>query len=53
MYAYPSEHLDAWTEELGHELRAASFGENLGTIGVLESDVRIGDVWEWGSPRSR
>ena len=47
VYAYPSEHLDPWRDELGEALGPAPFGENLSTIGVLESDVRIGDVWSW------
>jgi MOSC domain-containing protein YiiM len=49
VYAYPSEHLPRWAEELEDELGSAPFGENLGTVGVLEADVRIGDVWSWGS----
>jgi MOSC domain-containing protein YiiM len=50
VYAYPSEHLGPWREELGgDELGPAPFGENLSTEGVLERDVRIGDVWTWGS----
>ena len=48
VYAYPSEHLDAWSAELDEELGPAPFGENLSTIGVLETDVGIGDVWTWG-----
>jgi MOSC domain-containing protein YiiM len=48
VYAYPSEHLPAWRDELGDELGPAPFGENLGTSGVLEADVRIGDLWSWG-----
>ncbi len=48
VYAYPSEHLAAWSEELGGELGPAPFGENLATAGVLEDQVRIGDVWSWG-----
>jgi MOSC domain-containing protein YiiM len=48
VYAYPSEHLGPWRDELGTELGPAPFGENLSTIGALESDVRIGDVWSWG-----
>ena len=51
VYAYPSEHLIAWSEELGDELGAAPFGENLSTVGVLEHEVRIGDVWSWGEAR--
>jgi MOSC domain-containing protein YiiM len=48
VYAYPSEHLAPWTQELGEELGPAPFGENLSTIGALETDVRIGDMWSWG-----
>ncbi|MGI9022641.1 MAG: MOSC domain-containing protein [Acidimicrobiales bacterium] len=48
VYAYPSEHLRAWSEELGEELGPAAFGENLTTLGWTEDDVRIGDRWEWG-----
>jgi MOSC domain-containing protein YiiM len=49
VYAYPSEHLPAWAEELDDDFGPAPFGENLSTVGVLEADVRIGDVWSWGS----
>ncbi len=48
VYAYPSEHLPVWSEELGETLGPAAFGENLTTIGWTEDDVRIGDRWEWG-----
>lgn len=48
VYAYPSEHLAEWTRDLGEELGPAPFGENLSTVGTLEEDVRIGDVWSWG-----
>jgi MOSC domain-containing protein YiiM len=48
VYAYPSEHLLAWSAELDEELGPAPFGENLSTAGVLEHDVGIGDVWTWG-----
>jgi len=49
VYAYPSEHLATWAEELGEGLGDAPFGENLSTVGILERDVGIGDVWQWGS----
>ena len=49
VYAYPSEHLRAWSVELGDDLGPAPFGENLGTVGALEDEVRIGDVWSWGT----
>ena len=48
VYAYPSEHLPRWADELDDELGDAAFGENLSTVGALESDVGIGDVWRWG-----
>ena len=47
VYAYPSEHLALWEEELGHALGAAAFGENLSTRGAAEADVCIGDRWRW------
>ena len=49
VYAYPSEHLGPWSEELDVELGPAPFGENLSTVGVLEGDACIGDVWTWGT----
>jgi MOSC domain-containing protein YiiM len=53
VYAYPAEHLGAWSEELAvadgpDDLGPAPFGENLSTLGAAESDVLIGDQWAWG-----
>jgi MOSC domain-containing protein YiiM len=50
VYAYPSEHLPVWTEELHpvEPLGPGAFGENLTTSGWTEVTVRIGDVWAWG-----
>jgi MOSC domain-containing protein YiiM len=48
VYAYPSEHLPQWSDELSLALGPGAFGENVTTAGWLEDDVRIGDVWEWG-----
>ena len=48
VYAYPSEHLPAWSAELGEELGPAAFGENLTTAGGTEDDVCVGDRWFWG-----
>ncbi len=48
VYAYPSEHLPRWNEELGVNFGIGTFGENLSTAGGLEDEVRIGDVWAWG-----
>jgi MOSC domain-containing protein YiiM len=48
VYVYPSEHLASWTDELGETLGTAAFGENVTTLGPLEHDTHIGDVWSWG-----
>jgi len=48
VYAYPSEHLPWWREQLGQALGPAPFGENLSTGAALETEVRIGDLWGWG-----
>lgn len=49
VYAYPSEHYDAWRRELGAELQWGVFGENLTTEGIFETDIRIGDRLRIGS----
>ncbi len=49
IYAYPSEHLSVWSDELGEELGPGAFGENLTTAGLTERDVYIGDIWAWGT----
>lgn len=49
VYAYASEHLPRWREELERaDIGPAFFGENLTTEGVTEADVAIGDTWAWG-----
>ncbi len=48
VYAYPSEHLSQWNEELGVTFDVGTFGENLSTRGAVEDQVRIGDIWAWG-----
>jgi MOSC domain-containing protein YiiM len=48
VYAYPSEHLVGWAEDIGPLTDDAPFGENLSTRGVVEDDVAIGDRWRWG-----
>lgn len=49
VYAYPSEHLPLWNDDLGMDLGPGAFGENLTTAGLLEPDVCIGDIWTWGN----
>jgi MOSC domain-containing protein YiiM len=49
VYAYPSEHYEAWRRELPEvDFSWAAFGENLTTEGLLE-DVRIGDRFRIGT----
>lgn len=50
VYCYPSEHYEYWRRELPDaDLPWGVFGENLTTEGLLETDVRIGDLLEIGS----
>ena len=50
VYAYPSEHYPYWKNELpGMELPWGTFGENLTTEGLLESDVGLGDRFTIGT----
>lgn len=46
---YAREHYDHWSRELDcGPFDAGHFGENLTTAGLLESDVRMGDVLRFG-----
>jgi len=50
VYAYPEEHYEHWCRELpGVDLPPGSFGENLTTRGLTETQVRIGDSFRIGS----
>jgi MOSC domain-containing protein YiiM len=50
VYGYPSEHYAYWKKELPSvELPWGSFGENLTTSGLLESEVHIGDRFTIGA----
>jgi MOSC domain-containing protein YiiM len=54
VYLYPLEHYAYWADVLSRkDLAPGAFGENLTTEGLLESAVRIGDVFEIGSARVR
>ncbi len=49
-YVYPAEHYEFWRGELSDmELTWGHFGENFTTQGLLEEDVRIGDILRVGS----
>jgi len=50
VYGYPLEHYAPWSRELDRtDLTHGHFGENLTTRGLLENEVRIGDVYSIGS----
>ncbi len=54
VYAYPEEHYEYWRGELpGVDLPPGSFGENLTTRGLTETEVRIGDTFRVGSALMR
>jgi MOSC domain-containing protein YiiM len=54
VYLYPLEHYAVWDRELGHDdLSPGSFGENFTTEGLLEDEVRIGDVFDVGTAAVR
>jgi MOSC domain-containing protein YiiM len=48
VYAYAREDLDWWERELGRQLAAGAFGENLTTEGVDVNGALIGEVWRVG-----
>jgi MOSC domain-containing protein YiiM/NAD(P)-dependent dehydrogenase (short-subunit alcohol dehydrogenase family) len=49
-YAYPFEHYEYWSRELGRtDFTFGQFGENFTVSGMLEDAVRIGDVFRIGS----
>lgn len=47
--AYPVEHYPQWEQLLGRRLPPGAFGENLPTLGLLEPDVMLGDVYGVGT----
>lgn len=48
VYCYPSEHSAGWIAD-GFELPPGSVGENAVLADATEIDVRIGDVFRWGT----
>ena len=54
VYLYPFEHYAYWSAALSRpDLAPGAFGENLTTEGLLESEVRIDDVFAIGSAKLR
>ncbi|MBJ7348716.1 MAG: MOSC domain-containing protein [Thermoleophilaceae bacterium] len=49
VYAYASEDYEWWSHQLGKELDAGTFGENLTLSGVDVSGALIGERWRVGS----
>jgi MOSC domain-containing protein YiiM/ferredoxin-NADP reductase len=50
VYCYPIEHYDFWCREIGRvSLPMGQFGENVTTAGLLESELRIGDILRMGT----
>jgi MOSC domain-containing protein YiiM/ferredoxin-NADP reductase len=50
VYCYPLEHYDFWRREIGRRmLPMGQFGENVTTLGLLENELRIGDILRMGS----
>ncbi|MGH3499589.1 MAG: MOSC domain-containing protein, partial [Nocardioidaceae bacterium] len=49
VYAYAEEDADWWGDELGREVPAGLFGENLRTVGLDVTGARIGERWWVGS----
>ena len=45
---YPWEHYPHWAEKLDLTLADGAFGENVTSIGLLETEVFVGDVFDWG-----
>ncbi|PQZ96167.1 MOSC domain-containing protein [Arthrobacter sp. MYb227] len=48
IYAYSSEEAARWSTELGHEIPAGFFGENLRVKGITTSDAIVGERWRIG-----
>ena len=49
LYAYAREDYDWWEGELGRELPAGMFGENLTTAGLDLTNALVGERWRVGS----
>jgi MOSC domain-containing protein YiiM len=46
---YPKDHWSFWAEELSLTVMPGAFGENFTTLGAVEADVCIGDVFRCGA----
>ncbi|KHK98455.1 sulfurase [Microbacterium mangrovi] len=48
VYAYAQEDADFWAGELGRDIPAGMFGENLRVAGLDVSNARVGEIWRIG-----
>jgi MOSC domain-containing protein YiiM len=48
VFVYPWEHYSYWAEEFDLVLEEPAFGENISSVVLLETDVYVGDIFEWG-----
>ena len=48
LYAYGQDDADFWSEQLGRDLPAGWFGENLRIAGLDVNAARVGEVWRIG-----
>ncbi|HLZ67340.1 MAG TPA: MOSC domain-containing protein [Aliidongia sp.] len=48
---YATEHLPYWSERLGRAFSPGAFGENFSVTGLVEHEVRIGDLLAIGTAR--
>jgi MOSC domain-containing protein YiiM len=49
VYIYPAVHYDAWSRELDRKLPYGQFGENLTVQGMVEDQMRAGDLLRAGT----
>lgn len=52
LHHYPYEHYEYWINQIGTRqvlTQPGAFGENLSTVGMIEKDVCIGDIFRIGS----
>jgi MOSC domain-containing protein YiiM len=48
VYAYAQEDAEFWEAELGRDLPAGGFGENLRVVGLDVNNARVGEIWRVG-----
>ncbi|WP_234414399.1 MOSC domain-containing protein [Paenibacillus sp. CAA11] len=46
VYAY--DHMDYWSKTFNYPFEPGAFGENITLVGLVETEVCIGDIFHWG-----